>query len=95
MPSSHLYPDPADQAPIFVSGEIDLDDTDAVPTIALAEAILSVHPDDQLPVVPATHTYTRIAAGKTSPFMFGTLPQQPRETVSDEMVMNLFDTELA
>jgi hypothetical protein len=95
MPSNHLYPDPIALAPVFLSGEIDLDDTDAVPAIELAETILSMHPDDRLPTyIPRCHTYTRMASAKTSPFMFGRLPQLPQEPISDEMVMNLFNTEL-
>jgi len=96
MPATHLYPDPSDLCPMFMSGELDLDDTDLVSSVDFGEAMLNAHPADG-PLGFATPIHS--AAGRTSRarshYMFGLLPQQPRAALPDKLILNLGPTEQA
>nr|WP_294523038.1 hypothetical protein [uncultured Rhodopila sp.] len=96
MPSTHLYPDPSDLSPVFLSGELDLDDTDLVSSVAFGEAILSAHgTDGPLAFAVPAHAAAARAARDHSRFMFGLLPEQPRASLPDESFLNLGPTEQA
>lgn len=96
MPSTHLYPDPSDLCPVFLSGELDLDDSDLVSFIALGEAILNAHPaDGPLAFATPVHSAAGGASRDHSRYMFGLLPHQPRTPLPDKLILNLGPTEQA
>jgi hypothetical protein len=94
MPSSHLYPDPADLHPMFLSGEFDLDDPVPESPFAFGEAMLSIPHDDQRTVFACKHRHAALAL-QSDAFMFGLLPEQPLDELSDELFLNLGPTEQA
>ena len=96
MPSTHLYPDPSDQRPMFLSGELDLDDTDLVSPVEFGEAILNAHPaDGPLAFANPVHSPAGRASRDHSRYMFGLLPHQPRAALPDKLILNLGPTEQA
>jgi hypothetical protein len=95
MPSTHLFPDPSDLRPMFMSGELDLDDTDLVSAIEFGEAILNAHPADGPLGFAVPDHCAAPAAGDHSRFMFGLLPLQPRAALPDDLVLNLGPTDQA
>ncbi len=96
MPVSHLYPDPTDLRPCFLSGQLDLDDTDTVSSLALGEAILSVQGKTKpLPFALLVHAYSGLSDRDGSRFMFGLLPEQPGAGPAEDCFLNLQATELA
>ena len=94
MPSSHLYPDPADLHPMFLSGEFDLDDPVPESPSAFGEAMLRVPHDDQRTVFLCRHRHAALTR-ESYTFMFGLLPSQPLNQLSDELFLNLGPTEQA
>jgi hypothetical protein len=94
MPSSHLYPDPADLHPMFLSGEFDLDDPVPESPFAFDEAMLSIPHDDQRTVFACKYRHAALAL-QSDAFMFGLLPEQPLDELSDELFLNLGPTEQA
>lgn len=94
MPSSHLYPDPADLHPLFLSGELDLDDPVPESPFAVGEAMLGIPHDDQRTVFVCKHCHAALAR-ESNAFMFGQLPEQPLDDLSQELFLNLGPTEQA
>jgi len=94
MPSNHLYPDPADRHPIFLSGELDLDDPGSDSPSVVGEAMLTFPHDDQHSVFACVHRYAAVRR-ESSAYMFGLLPVQPLDDMSDELFLNLGPTEQA
>jgi hypothetical protein len=94
MPSSHLYPDPTDLHPIFLSGEFDLDDPVPDSPLAVGEAMLTFPHDDQCKVFVCKHRYAALTS-ESNAFMFGLLPVQPLADMPDELFLNLGPTEQA
>jgi len=96
MPASHLYPDPSDLCPFFLSGQLDLDDTDSVSSLVLGEAILSVQGKTRpLPFALLVHAYAGQPDRSDNRFMFGLLPKQATHVLPEDSFLNLQATELA
>jgi hypothetical protein len=96
MPSIHLYPDPSDLCPVFLSGELDLDDTNLVSSVAFGEAMLNAHPaDGPLAFAVPVHSAAGRASRDHSRYMFGPLPHQPSAAFPDKLILNLGPTEQA
>nr|WP_294509281.1 hypothetical protein [uncultured Rhodopila sp.] len=96
MPSTHVYPDPSDLSPMFLSGELDLDDTDLVSPVVLGEAMLEAHgTDGPLAFTLPVHAAAANTARDQSRFMFGLVPEQPRATLPDQLILDLGPTEQA
>jgi hypothetical protein len=96
MPVSHLYPDPSDLCPFFLSGQLDLDDQDTVSSLALGEAILSVQGNTRpLPFAVLAHAYSGLPDRNGSRFMFGLLPEKPVQHLPEDSFLNLHAAELA
>jgi hypothetical protein len=94
MPSSHLYPDPADLNPIFLSGEFDLDDPATDSPSVIGEAMLTFPHDDLRTVFVCKHHYAALTRASHA-FMFGLLPDQPLDEGPDEELLNLGPMEQA
>jgi hypothetical protein len=96
MPSTHLYPDPSDLCPIFLSGELDLDDTDLGSSVDFGEAMLNAHPADRpLAFAIPLHCAAGRASRDHSRYMFGLLPYEPRAALPDKLILNLGPTDQA
>jgi hypothetical protein len=95
MPSTHLYPDPSDLSPMFLSGQFDLDDTDTDSPFMLGEAMLSAQADAPPLAVFPVHHHARPEGQESSAFMFGLLPEQPCAALPDDLILNLGATEQA
>ena len=94
MPSRHLYPDPADRHPIFLSGELDLDDPVPDSPSVVGEAMLTFQHDDQCSVFACFHGHAA-PTRESGAFMFGLLPAQPLDDLPDETLLNLGPMEQA
>jgi hypothetical protein len=94
MPSSHIYPDPSDLHPIFLSGEFDLDEPVPDSPFAVGEAMLTFPHDDQRTIFAFFHRHAAVMR-ESGAFMFGLLPAQPLDDMPDELLLNLGPTEQA
>jgi hypothetical protein len=94
MPSSHLYPDPSDLHPMFLSGEFDLDDPVPESPFAFGEAMLNTPHDEQCMVFACIHRHAALAR-ESNAFMFGLLPEQPLNELPDDLFLNLGPAEQA
>src|SRR6266702_6283013 len=73
--SAHFYPDPSDPCPMFMLGQIDLDETE--PT-SLGEVMLSVRKAHQpAGFAPHIHHHVSLSDWRGDGYMFGTSPEQP------------------
>ena len=95
MPSNHLYPDPSDLCPCFLTGELDLDDTDVVSSLALGEAMVAVQEKTKpVPLTVFPHAYVSPIERNGDRFMYGVHAEREAPSLSGEIFLNLHAVEL-
>ena len=93
MPSTHVFPDPSDPAPVFLTGEFDLDE----PTTArlLGEEMLTFPHNDPPVDCKCVHCKPVPETPDSHDFLLGLVSNEPYTDQPDDLILDLLPTEQA